>query len=187
MDNNLKKLKSALANVKPEQFKENVSENDHFENEDIIELLKRTSNMDSNSSNLYSSYQAPDVDYTNNYTNNYITIPNGGYATPIGPQGATITFGSSMGANGAAGPSTTSWATAGTSSIATFNSDAEFHGDIKWQGRSLGNLLNKIEERLAILTPNMEKLEHFDALKKAYDHYKTLEALCQLPDKQEEK
>jgi len=179
MDNNLEKLKSALANVKPEQFKENVSENDHFENEDIIELLKRTSNMDSNSSNLYSS--------NFDYTNNYITVPNGGYVIPPGPQGATITFGSSMGTNGAAGPSTTSWTTAGTSSIATFNSDAEFHGDIKWQGRSLGNLLNKIEERLAILTPNMEKLEHFDALKKAYDHYKTLEALCQLPDKQEEK
>lgn len=184
MDNNLEKLKSALANVKPEQFKETVSENDHFENEDIIELLKRTSLSHSS------------------YTNNYITVPNGGYVTPIGPQGSTITFGSSLGANGATGSyqhglTGPSWTTAGTSSIASFNNqthnsinvsgDAEFHGDIKWQGRSLGNLLGKIEERLAILTPNMEKLEHFDALKKAYDHYKTLEALCQLPDKKEEK
>ena len=42
-------------------------------------------------------------------------------------------------------------------------------------------VMEKIESRLAILTPDPEKLEHFEALKKAYDHYKALEALCQLP------
>jgi hypothetical protein len=56
--------------------------------------------------------------------------------------------------------------------------DAEFEGDIKWKGRSLGKLLEKIEDRLAILQePDAEKLEKFAALKKAYDHYKTLERL----------
>jgi len=59
--------------------------------------------------------------------------------------------------------------------------DAEFRGDIKWQGRSLGALLEKIESRLAILTPDLDKLEHFAALKKAYDNYKMLEKLCELP------
>jgi hypothetical protein len=57
-------------------------------------------------------------------------------------------------------------------------SDAEFDGDIKWKGRSLGKLLQGIEDRLAIIQePSPEKLEKFAALKKAYDHYKTLERL----------
>lgn len=63
--------------------------------------------------------------------------------------------------------------------------DASFSGDIKWQGRSLGEMLKKIEDRLAILVPDPEKLEHFEALKKAYEHYKVLEALCHLPSKEE--
>lgn len=58
-------------------------------------------------------------------------------------------------------------------------SDAEFDGDIKWKGRDLGNLLSNIEKRLAILEPNPKKLEKFEALRKAYEHYKLLEALCQ--------
>jgi len=61
--------------------------------------------------------------------------------------------------------------------------DANFDGDIKWKGRSIGDLLETIEKRLAILTPDPEKLEHFEALQKAYEHYKTLEALCTMPTK----
>ena len=61
--------------------------------------------------------------------------------------------------------------------------DANFDGDIKWKGRSLGDMLETIESRLAILVPDPEKLEHFEALKKAYEHYKTLEALCTMPTK----
>lgn len=57
-------------------------------------------------------------------------------------------------------------------------SDAEFEGDIKWKGRSLGKLLETIEDRLAILQdPDPAKLEKHAALKKAYDHYKLLEKL----------
>ena len=72
------------------------------------------------------------------------------------------------------------------SSDLTVRGDAEFDGDIKWKGRSLGSLLEKIENRLAILTPDSGKLEHFAALKKAYDHYKALEALCELPKEEED-
>lgn len=64
--------------------------------------------------------------------------------------------------------------------------DAEFEGDVKIQGRSILEILDTIEQRLAILRPDPEKLEHFEALKKAYDNYKMLEALCQLPSKQDE-
>lgn len=66
----------------------------------------------------------------------------------------------------------------GLSSSFTCATDAEFEGDIKWKGRSLGKLLEKIEDRLAILQePSQEKLEKFAALKKAYEHYKLMETL----------
>jgi len=52
-------------------------------------------------------------------------------------------------------------------------------GDIKWNGRSLGNLLEKIEDRLAILQePTPERLERFAALREAYDAYKLIDTLC---------
>jgi len=76
--------------------------------------------------------------------------------------------------------STGNWSSSVSSNL-NVEGDAEFHGDIKWQGRSLGALLEKIESRLAILTPDLDKLEHFAALKKAYDNYKMLEKLCELP------
>jgi hypothetical protein len=66
-------------------------------------------------------------------------------------------------------------------------SDAMFDGDIKWKGRSLGDLLTTIEKRLAILTPDPDKLAHYESLQKAYQHYKTLEALCETPSKKEDK
>jgi hypothetical protein len=65
-------------------------------------------------------------------------------------------------------------------------SDASFDGDIKWKGRSLGDMLTTIEKRLSILTPDPAKLEHFEALQKAYKHYKTLEALCEIPEKKDD-
>jgi len=70
------------------------------------------------------------------------------------------------------------WSTVNPSSGLHVKDDATFEGDIKWKGRSLGKLLEAIEDRLAILQePDPEKLEKFAALKKAYDHYKTLERL----------
>lgn len=62
--------------------------------------------------------------------------------------------------------------------------DAEFENDITIKGVSIVKTLEEINKRLAILVPDPAKLEHFEALKKAYDHYKVLEALCQLPTKE---
>jgi hypothetical protein len=91
-------------------------------------------------------------------TNPYTTNNTGGYlySTGVGAQWSTITSNPGLSVKG----------------------DADFEGDIKWKGRSLGKLMEKIEDRLAILQePDAEKLEKFAALKKAYDHYKTLERL----------
>ena len=104
------------------------------------------------------------------------------YSTVSGTSGSFLT---STGANGTSWSSspyvyTTNNTNAGSISGAGLHvtSDAEFEGDIKWKGRSLGKLLQSIEDRLAILQePSPEKLEKYAALKKAYDHYKTLERL----------
>lgn len=50
--------------------------------------------------------------------------------------------------------------------------------DIKIDGQSLKEFMKKMEQRLAILVPDPKKLEKFEALKKAYEHYKTMESLC---------
>ena len=58
--------------------------------------------------------------------------------------------------------------------------------DITVDGKSLKTFMNKMEERLSILVPDPAKLEKFEALKKAYEHYKLMESLCQEQPKEEE-
>jgi hypothetical protein len=57
-------------------------------------------------------------------------------------------------------------------------------GDIKIGERSLTEFMSKMEDRLAILVPDPAMLEKYEALKKAYDHYKLMEKLCQANDKE---
>jgi hypothetical protein len=58
--------------------------------------------------------------------------------------------------------------------------------DITVAGKSLKQFMDKMEERLAILVPDPAKLEKFEALKKAYEHYKLMEKLCQeLPQEED--
>ena len=65
--------------------------------------------------------------------------------------------------------------------------NAEFDGDVKIKGRSMTKLLERIEDRLAILMdPEPAKLEKFQALKKAYDNYKLMDKLCQETPEEEE-
>lgn len=63
--------------------------------------------------------------------------------------------------------------------------DAEFEGDVKIKGVSIVESIDKINKRLAILVPDPAKLEKFEALRRAYENYKTMEALCELPDNNE--
>jgi hypothetical protein len=66
--------------------------------------------------------------------------------------------------------------------------DAEFDGDVKIKGHSITKLLERIEDRFAILMdPDPARLEKFQALKKAYDNYKLMDRLCQeTPEEEEE-
>lgn len=120
------------------------------------------------------------------------------YQYPTYSAGTTAGFNGTSGAYlTSGGTGSTVWTTNNTSpwSITSTSSnpstmkvqgDAEFEGDVKINGVSIAKALNDIQKRLAILVPDPEKLEHFAALKKAYEHYKTLEALCQMPKKDEE-
>jgi len=60
-------------------------------------------------------------------------------------------------------------------------------GYIKIGGRSLKTFMDTMEKRMAILQPDPAKLEKFEALQKAYEHYKHLERLCELDDEGEKK
>jgi hypothetical protein len=60
--------------------------------------------------------------------------------------------------------------------------DASIDGSLKVNGIDIAAAIEKINKRLAILVPDPAKLEQFEALKKAYEHYKMLEDLCELPD-----
>ena len=115
------------------------------------------------------------------------------YNTTAAPTGNVTISTSGSGYNGAwlqsNGTGYTNWTTAATPSLNVGNEGlVEVKGenaDIKINGKSLVKFMETMESRLAILQPDLEKLEHFAALKKAYDNYKMLEALCELPKKDE--
>ena len=53
--------------------------------------------------------------------------------------------------------------------------DAEFEGDVKIKGKSITEMFDKIEERLAILHPNEKLEEKWEELKALGDRYRELE------------
>ena len=105
------------------------------------------------------------------------TITNGGYT--IGAAGSSGQF-YTTGTNGH------NWNNPPTVNITGTGIDMAAGTDISIDGKSLKTFMNKMEERLAILVPDPGKLEKFEALKKAYEHYKLMESLCQEQPKEED-
>jgi len=105
-----------------------------------------------------------------------------GYTTSITSPSPYLTTNGSY-STWSTSPSTliTSNTTSSTPSI-TVKGDAEFEGDITVKGRKLSDVIDAIEKRLAILVPDPKKLEKYEALQKAYAHYKLLESLCEADD-----
>ena len=68
--------------------------------------------------------------------------------------------------------------TPSTVNISTAGIEMAAGTDITVGGQSLKEFMKKMEQRLSILVPDPVKLEKFEALKKAYEHYKTMESLC---------
>lgn len=50
----------------------------------------------------------------------------------------------------------------------------------------ISDRLKTVEDRLAILVPDPDKLEKWEALKEAYNHYKSLEALIGNPKEEDD-
>ena len=127
------------------------------------------------------------LDSSTMYSSNTITLPsttisNGGYT--IGSAGSNGQFYTSTGTGHY------NWNNVATTSpgvnISSDGIDMAAGTDITVGGKSLKEFMNKMEERLAILIPDPAKLEKFEALKKAYEHYKLMESLCQESPKEEE-
>ena len=121
------------------------------------------------------------IDASNMYGSNTITLPsttitNGGYT--IGSTGSTMYT---------TGTGHYNWNTTTSPSVNISTDGIEMAAgtDIKVDGKSLKEFMSKMEERLAILIPDPKKLEQFAALKKAYEHYKLMESLCQEPPKED--
>ena len=71
------------------------------------------------------------------------------------------------------------------------NMQGSFAEDYNWTTEKtdveqISDRLRTVEERLAILVPDPDKLEKWEALKEAYNHYKSLEALIGNPKEENE-
>jgi hypothetical protein len=99
--------------------------------------------------------------------------------TGTGSNGYTLGYGAGTG---------TAWVSPATQGSIKVTGDADFDGDVKIKGHSITKLLERIEDRLAILMdPDPTRLEKFQALKKAYDNYKLMDKLCQEIPEEEDK
>jgi len=116
------------------------------------------------------SITSPSVTTINSINNNHYTIG------AAGTSGQFYTTGTGY----------NNWNNPPTVNITGTGIDMAAGTDISIDGKSLKEFMNKMEERLAILIPDPAKLEKFEALKKAYEHYKLMESLCQEQPKEED-
>jgi hypothetical protein len=112
-----------------------------------------------------------------------ITLPSSAYSYNYGATVGGITTINNISNNsqwttGTSGYAFTNTVSPNTVNISTTGIDMAAGTDITVGGQSLKEFMKKMEQRLAILVPDPKKLEKFEALKKAYEHYKTIESLC---------
>lgn len=126
---------------------------------------------------------------TTTYTLSNITVANGGYATSASTGSVLLSNGSNgTGYYTLSGAGTyPSWTTNMTQNNIQVGKVNITDSDITIDGISLRDTLNKLQERLAILVPDPKKLEQYEALKQAYEHYKTLEGLCSSTENEDKK
>jgi hypothetical protein len=120
--------------------------------------------------------------YSNTYPKSYGNVTYT-LSTPA-TSGSVVTIGGTGAGNWTTAASPYVYTNGSSSSSAIkIQGDAEIAGDLKVRGVNISEILAKIQDRLAILVPDPERLEKYQALKQAYEHYKTLEALCVEEDK----
>ena len=105
----------------------------------------------------------------------YTTTGTGSSGLYWGMNGTSGSSGQVLTSNG----TNTSWITSDPSlkgSTLSVKGDADFEGEVTIKGKNLTEMLEKIDERLAILHPNPELEDRWDELKELSKRYKELEA-----------
>ncbi|CAB4133570.1 hypothetical protein UFOVP257_292 [uncultured Caudovirales phage] len=118
----------------------------------------------------------------------YLNTSSGNLTIKIPPNTGSVTISAGgSGGGGGSGAYTTShnswnnaasWATTNNDikpNTIQVNGDAEFKGNITWQGRDMRGWFEAVESRLSILQPNPQLEEDFDRLKELGDQYRALE------------
>lgn len=96
------------------------------------------------------------------------------YSVTTGSSGGGYTWTTTGTNTGTVGITNNDWFTPQKKGLYV-DGDAEFEGDVKVKGRSITEMLDKIEERLAILHPNEKLEDKWEELKKLGDAYRALE------------
>jgi len=123
--------------------------------------------------------QQQDFGWTVNTASQLTSIYNGAYTYSLG--------GGPVGVSGGGAPHVTSgysytspaqWGllNGANSGSLKVSGDAEFDGDVKIKGKSIVELLEKLENRLGIIHPNKELEEKWEELSQLAVRYKELEA-----------
>jgi hypothetical protein len=143
---------------------------------DTLDTITLTGSSDQYSSINTITLPSSTFTYGGNTIGNITTINNSNNQWTTGTSGQFYTS-TGTGSN---------WNNPPTVNISNTGIDMAAGTDITVAGKSLKQFMDKMEERLAILVPDPAKLEKFEALKKAYEHYKLMEKLCQeLPQEEE--
>jgi len=117
------------------------------------------------------------ITWTSNPTSNPTVgqgIVNGAYVTSLnGSMTTTVS-----GAFGPVGQSSLNWGSLASPVHPSIrvSGDAEFDGDVKIKGKSLSELIERIEARLGVIHPNNELEERWEELRQLSVRYKELEA-----------
>ena len=117
------------------------------------------------------------ITWTSNPTSNPTVgqaIVNGAYVTSLnGSMTTTVS-----GAFGPVGQSSLNWGSLASPVHPSIrvSGDAEFDGDVKIKGKSLSELMERLEARLGVTHPNKELEERWEELRQLSVRYKELEA-----------
>lgn len=146
---------------------DNRTDNEEYE-KTIDSILNSVKHITSDKSLLYNTTMANSASgiMNNNFGGSYTITTAGTNGSGYSNQYTNTTLGHAAGAYTFTYPP--------SSAIIDVKGD---DADIRINGKSLKEFMEKVEERLLILQPDPKKLEKYAALRKAYEHYKLMEKL----------
>lgn len=116
--------------------------------------------------------------FSNSTSYNSSSVPTGNISIFSNSAPGNLGIGATNGAYTYSVTSPGIWQNSTSQGSIQIKGDAEFEGRVRINGQDLVDTLEAIQRRLCILVPDKKLLDKYEALQQAYDHYKTLEALC---------